>query len=298
MSRVLSMACYAAEAQDQKAANLAMVLECLDLAVPYRPDFVCFPEIVLQQRMKFPQAIEAAEPVSGPAAQAVAGRARAMGCHVLLPMVEGSGGEAYNAVVLIGRSGEVVGVYHKFHATDYEMADGIMPGDDVPVWPTDRGRVGVAVCFDLKFPEVGLRLSRGRANVCFWPSMFPGGSRLRAWAMDYGMYMVKCTGGAAEVIDPAGERAAVEGPVFPLRQSGATLRVAWPEIMARYAGGVEVTRNQPEGTFTLASRMEDRTVEDIEREFDLIDLRAYLDRAADARRARLEARRQGRGPLQ
>jgi len=304
-TRILSMACSAGEAPDQKAANLNMVLACLDRAAAYRPDFVCFPEIVLHQRLGFPEAIASAEPVPGPAVRAVSEKARRLNSHVIFPMVETRNGVSFNAAVFVGRKGEIAGVYHKFHATAYEMADGIMPGDEVPVWETDRGRVGAAICFDLKFPEVGLRLSRARAKVAFWPSMFPGGERLRAWAMDYGMYMVKCTAGAGAILDPAGQYVASEGQHEKLG-SGATLRITFseintdrttyhidynaerlPEIMARYGEGVEVFRMQPEGTFSLASRMEDTSVEDIEREFDLEDLRAYLDRSAEARNRRL-----------
>lgn len=305
-TRLLSMACYVGEAQDQKAANLAMVLACLERAAAYRPDFVCFPEIVLHQRMKFPDAIAAAEPVPGPATEAVAALARKINTHMILPLVERRGEDAYNAAVLIGRDGQIVGVYHKFHATAYEMADGIMPGRDVPVWQTDRGRVGVATCFDLKFPEVGLRLSRGRANVTFWPSMFPGGERLRSWAMDYGMFMVKCTGGSGEIVDPAGQRVASEGHPAPLGVSDAVVRITFaevntdrktyhldynaeklPDIMQKYGGGVRIVRTQPEGMFSIASHMTDVSVEDIEREFGLTDLRAYLDEAAEARLAKL-----------
>ena len=305
-ARILSMACYVGEAPDQKAANLAMVRACLERAAAYAPDFVCFPEIVLQQRMSVPQAIDTAEPVPGPATEAVADAARALRAHVVFPMVERRGNRAYNAAVLLGPDGDVAGVYHKYHATAYEMADGISPGCDVPVWSTDKGRVGAAICFDLKFPEVGLRLSRGRANVTFWPSMFPGGLRLRSWAMDYGMYMVKCTAGSAEVHDPAGERVASDGQPLDLGVSDARLRITFavvntdrksyhldynaqklPGIMGRYGGGVEVVLCRPEGFLTLASRMDDVTVEDIEREFEMEDLRDYLDGAAAVREQKL-----------
>jgi len=50
---------------------------------------------------------------------------------------------------------------------------------------------------------------------------------------------------------------------------------------------VEIALAPDEGRFTIACRLPDRSVEDIEREFGLADLRDYLDEADRIRRSRL-----------
>lgn len=313
LARLLAACCYVTTDLSGAARlerNRALILECLDRAAAYRPDFVVLPEIAVHFGVApTKEAMPFAETLPGPTFEAVAQKARTLRSHVWLPLFERKDDLMHNSVALIGRDGGLMGVYRKYHATGYEIEDGVHPGSEVPVWATDCGRVGCAVCFDLKFPEVGLALSRGKANIVFWPSMFPGGHRLVAWAMDYGFYIVKCIAGSGAIVDPIGATVATDGPAIPLKHLDAVVRFTFaevntdrkayhldfnrdklPAIVEKYGAGVQVAFCLPEGTFTLASFMADRTVEDIEREFALEDLRDYLDRAAAIRSRRLAER--------
>ncbi|HEX9230850.1 MAG TPA: carbon-nitrogen hydrolase family protein [Jatrophihabitantaceae bacterium] len=63
----------------------------------------------------------------------------------------------YNSAVLIGRDGEIMGVYrktHPFYAEHVDKGGWVTPGDDVCVVDTDLGRLGMAICFDGDFPEL------------------------------------------------------------------------------------------------------------------------------------------------
>ena len=309
-TRVLSADCYVTQdisGPERLDANRAMMLRCLDLAEAYRPDFVVFPEICLHVGIaETPRAIEYAETAAGPTTELVAEKARALRSHVVLPMYERLGDKVYNSALLIDRRGEVVGSYRKYHATGYEIEDGVQPGEEVPVWETDRGPVGCAICFDLKFPVVGLELSRGKARLVFWPTMFHGGRRMAAWAMDYGFHLVRSWTGGGMVVDPIGNAIATPSPFLELSEPPG--KVSWtfaevntdrkayhldfnqdklPEIVSKYGPGVQICNCWPEGTFTLASTMTGTSVEDIEKEFALEDLRDYFDRAAEIRLSRL-----------
>ncbi|MFH0965555.1 MAG: carbon-nitrogen hydrolase family protein [Planctomycetota bacterium] len=317
-TRLLAASCYIKgdiTGAQRLEANRRMILECLERAKDFRPDFVVFPEIALHAGVgTWKEALRWSEPAPGPSTQIVGQKARELASYVWLPMFERRGDKVHNSVVLLGRKGEVLGAYRKFHATGYEIEDGIQPGEEVPVWETDRGRMGCAVCFDLKFPEVGLRLSRGRAQVVFWPSMFRGGRRLVAWAMDYGFYLVKCLAGEGEIVDPCGNFIARGGTSIKLEDPKACLTWTFaevntdrksyhldfnqeklPAILAKYGAGVDILRNEDEGTFSLASNLDGKTVEEIEKEFGLEDLRGYLDRAARIRESRLPGRGTGGG---
>lgn len=294
--------------------NRKTILACLDAAAAYRPDFVCFPEIMLQSGVGgFKVALPFAETVPGLTSEMVAARARSLGCHVVFCTIERANRRFYNTAVLIGRDGNIVGKYRKFHTTSYEMKDGITPGEAVPVWETDGGRVGCAICFDLKFPAVGLALSRGRAQVVFLPSMFYGGRRLAAWAMDYGFYIIRCHSSGGAIVDPVGNRIASEGPPLPLRGVNAVVKWTFAEVNAdrktyhldfnreklpalarKYGSGAAIDFMWEEGTFSLTSNLPGLSVVDLEREFGLQDLRAYLDEAEHMRAARLRARRRWR----
>lgn len=313
LTRVLSASCgiVSAGKPDPGArldANRRMLAEVLDRAAKYRPDFVCFPELIVQSGCGgFPEMAALAEPVPGPTVDLVAAKARALRCHVILPLFEQQGGRVYNTAVLIGRDGAVIGKYRKFHATGYEIKDGVTPGCDVPVWDTDCGRVGIAICFDLKFPAVGLALSRGNAQCVFFPTMFYGGQRLVSWAMDYGFHLVRCHGAGGRIVDPTGATVAIEGQPETMDLPDARLKWTFAElnfdhrtyhldfhydkmaaIAAKYGAGVLVRRMPEEGTFNLVSNLPDRTVDDIEREFELKSLRRYLDEASEIRESALQ----------
>ena len=307
-ARLLSASCHChfpedAPPEGKVAIKRQMVLECLDRAAAYGPDFVCFPEIILQSGVgDFGDILPLAEALPGETSALIAEKARALNSHVIFCTLERDGGHVYNTAALIGRDGGLVGRYRKYHATGYEIKDGVTPGEEIPVWETDCGRVGCAICFDLKFPAVGLALSRGRAQVVFWPSMFNGGRRLRAWAMDYGFYMVRCTAARGAVVDPTGDFIAAEGPELKLDSVDGVVRWTFAEVntdrktyhldfhgekvravVEKYGAGVEVHYMHDEGTFSLLSNLPGVTVEDLEKEFGLQDLRAYLDEAAEIR---------------
>lgn len=300
--RVLCACCFNAGHSSGKGrleGNRRLILDCLDRARAFRPDVVVFPEICVHQGIgKPPESIRFAETVPGPTTDLAARKAAELNSHVLLPLYEKSGNLVYNSAALIGRKGNLLGVYRKFQPTGYEMADGIHPGKTTPVWETDCGRIGCAICFDIKFPEVGLRLARQKANIVLWPTMFAGGRRVFSWAMDYGFIMARAWAGGGLIVDPAGTQLAEEGPVVKSGIPGGTIR--WtlaevntdsktyhldfngeklPAILARYGEGVTIRVRPAEGLFTLASNLNGVTVQDIEAEFELQDLSDYLDAA-------------------
>jgi beta-ureidopropionase len=286
---------------EHQTRRMERVLEALR---PYRPDFVCFSEICLHLGSPLRKAITDAQPVPGPAIERLAPWCRRLDSHLLVPLLESADGRVFNTVVLLDPAGAIKGRYRKHVPTSYEMADGISPGTDVPVWQTCHGRVGAAICFDLKFPEVALALARGCARLVFWPTMFQGGRRLESWARDYGFHIASCGVWGGQVIDPHGQVLAEstvptewQGETVHLVQARLNLdrktyhldynRKKLPALLRKYGHGVSVFMMEPEGIFTVTSVMEDRTVAEIEAEFELQDLRHYLDQALRDRAMRL-----------
>jgi deaminated glutathione amidase len=71
-------------------------------------------------------------------------------------------GKVYNASVHVSDDGSVAAVYRKIHLFDVELADGtvvresdtIVPGEDVVVTDAPFGKLGLSICYDLRFPEL------------------------------------------------------------------------------------------------------------------------------------------------
>jgi len=298
IARVVSVGLPLPSTEKGSAEHQARRMEQAMLALrAYTPDFICFPEICLHVGSTLKQAVADAEPVPGPTTQRLSAVCKTLNTHVMLPLLERDADRVYNTVVLIDGQGKILGRYRKHQPTSYEMADGVHAGTEIPIFETKLGRIGIAVCFDLKFPEVGLALSRGRAELVFWPSMFKGGQRLHSWARDYGFHIVSCGVWGGKMVDPHGQTVAES--LLPtdlpglgeahLVQSRINLdrktyhldynRQKLPALLAKYGSGVEAFLMDDEGIFTLTSLLKDKTVCDIEEEFGLEDLRSYLDRA-------------------
>lgn len=96
----------------------------------------------------------------------------------------------YNTHVLIGKDGDIIGKYSKLHLYDVELhqpgvadvarhkrigeSDRIIPGDKVvdPVAVEGIGKIGLEICYDIRFPELQIILTRLGADILTFPSAF------------------------------------------------------------------------------------------------------------------------------
>ncbi len=112
---------------------------------------------------------QVAEPIPGPSTEYFGGLAREHGLYLVAGLVERAGHLIYNVAVLIGPDGKVVGKYRKVSLPRSEVAAGLAPGSEYPVFQTRFGKVGLMVCYDGFFPEVARELSNRGAEVIAWP---------------------------------------------------------------------------------------------------------------------------------
>ncbi|KAG0295383.1 Carbon-nitrogen hydrolase [Linnemannia gamsii] len=87
----------------------------------------------------------------------------------------------YNTHVLINAQGEITSTYRKIHLFDVDIANGprlmessnTVAGDRiVPPVSTPIGKIGLGICYDLRFPEMALALRKQGAEVLTYPSAF------------------------------------------------------------------------------------------------------------------------------
>lgn len=97
----------------------------------------------------------------------------------------------YNSHVIINGQGELVSVYRKAHLFDVELTSkGVslkesaftIPGPRlVPPVQTPIGKVGLGVCYDLRFPELSSALQRHGAEILTYPSAFTVATGTAHW---------------------------------------------------------------------------------------------------------------------
>lgn len=147
----------------------------------------------------------------GPMVEPVQEVARETGAHVCVGTYERGPerGVVYNSSVLVGPSGDVLGVYRKTHPFCSEIVSGggwVTPGDTVTVCETELGRIGMIICFDGDYPELSRIQAVQGAEVICRPSALLRSADIwdltsRARAYDNHVYVV---GANAVGADPAG----------------------------------------------------------------------------------------------
>jgi predicted amidohydrolase len=112
------------------------------------------------------------------------------------------GGLLHNASVLIGPTG-LIGIYRKIHLWHSEKLY-FAPGRRLDVFDTDAGRIGMQICYDIRFPEVTriLGLKGAQIVTSVWAAPWPLGVPLddddafrhRAYtrAMENGVFFLSC----------------------------------------------------------------------------------------------------------
>ena len=108
--------------------------------------------------------------VPGPETEKLGEIAAMHSMYIALGLVmKGKGGAKHNSQILIDRRGKIAGVYHKMQLTNGEIRSGIVPGDEMPVFDTDFGRIAFLICYDSQFSEVGRMAGVKGADIIFFP---------------------------------------------------------------------------------------------------------------------------------
>lgn len=124
-----------------------------------------------------------AESIPGPTTQRFGALAKELGVTLHLgSMLEVSSvaGKFFNTSVLLDRSGEVTARYRKAHLFDIDVpggvvfkeSDAIERGEELVVAECPGFRLGMTICFDLRFPEMYRAITLKGANVVAIPSAF------------------------------------------------------------------------------------------------------------------------------
>ena len=205
--RSLKMAAVQMNSRDDKAVNLDAALGLIDRAAAAGARFVALPEVWTYLGPADGNRRHA-EPIPGPTVELLAERARRHRIYLHAgSMYELRAGESLvrNTTAVLAPDGQLIATYSKIHMFDvvldgvasYEESATVAPGDELVTFDVDGVTVGLAICYDLRFPELFRILALRGADVIVLPAAFTMTTGkdhwevlLRARAIENGVYMV------------------------------------------------------------------------------------------------------------
>jgi predicted amidohydrolase len=212
----------------EKERNLDAALERLEEAAAAGAQLLVLPECAIPGYM-FDSAEEAlpyAEEIPGPTTEAFERECARLGVHAITGLLERDGDTLYNAAILVGPDG-LIGSYRKTHLPFLGVDRFVTPGDEFKVFDTALGRIGLIICYDLRFPEATRTLALHGADLVALPTNFPMAAKLQcdviapARAAENRIYLLVANRvgkerwgefcGWSQIVDPYGTRLAEAG---------------------------------------------------------------------------------------
>lgn len=212
----------------EKERNLDAALERLEEAAAAGAQLLVLPECAIPGYM-FDSAEEAlpyAEEIPGPTTEAFERQCARLGVHAITGLLERDGDTLYNAAILVGPDA-LIGSYRKTHLPFLGVDRFVTPGDEFKVFDTALGRIGLIICYDLRFPEVTRTLALHGADLVALPTNFPMAAKLQcdviapARAAENRIYLLVANRvgkerwgefcGWSQIVDPYGTRLAEAG---------------------------------------------------------------------------------------
>jgi predicted amidohydrolase len=233
---------------DNKETNVKKAVDMIESAARNDADLILLPEMFNcpYDNSKFREYAESAE--DSATLEMISETARNSGVYVVAGSIpELDDGKLYNSSFIFNRDGEVMDVHRKMHLFDihvpgeisFRESETLTAGDKVTVVETDLCRIGVVICYDIRFPElsrlmvdkgVELILVPGAFNMTTGPAHWETLMRVRA--VDNQVYLAAASParnhelsyiayGHSMVVDPWGE---------VLSQVGASEEIIYAEM--------------------------------------------------------------------
>jgi predicted amidohydrolase len=222
------------KAGSDRAENLRRARGLIESAAAAGAELVVLPELFAWRGLQSDEATAGAEAIPGPSSELASELARRLGIHLVAGSILERGaaaGRCYNTSLLFGPDGALLGRYRKIHLFDVCIEGAVVasesrtrdPGGEPVCVETELGRIGMSICYDLRFPELFRRLADAGAEIVVLPAAFtaPTGAAhwhtlVRARAIENQCYVLApnqfgptlhgyCDYGHSLIVDPWGE---------------------------------------------------------------------------------------------
>lgn len=200
--------------------NLEKALKLFQLAKSHHPDFIVFPEMFLTG-FAYPDLHKIARIYRKEFERFFTQISEESGAYVIGGSIpEDDDHKTYNTCLIYNPYGKIIGQYRKMNLFSLTEEDkNFFPGHKEHVFETNFGKIGVAICYDLRFPEIFRKMALEGAKIIFVPAQFPHPRRdhwvtlLKARAIENQVFIVGCNRvggmrlnhfGSSMIIDPNG----------------------------------------------------------------------------------------------
>jgi beta-ureidopropionase len=291
-------------ADAQQDENRAHALRCIEEAGQRRADLVCLPEGYLGRTNA-----DRPEQIPGNTFDGLARLARQYSLWIVAGLYVSQSPDTqdiYNCAVVIDRHGKLAGCYAKMHPTIDECEDHrVIPGSEPIVVDTDFGRVGLAICYDIGWPDYWADLARLGAELVVWISAYDGGLPLSYYAWNHHYQIVSSVRtDHSRALDITGSEIASTNSWHQMADVLLDLETELfhadynehqiSRVKSEMGNRITVKAFGEERFFTLASNDPDWPVERIAKHYGLEPFRNYYARAANVQD---EFRNQARRPF-
>ena len=209
----------------EKDRNLATCVARMEEAVAAGAKLLVLPECAIPGYMfgSGEEALPFAEEIPGPSTETLERECARLDLYVVCGLLERDGDGLRNAAVLVCPDG-LIGTYRKTHLPFLGVDRFVTPGDTLPVFETPLGRIGIEICYDLRFPEVTRTLALKGADMVAHPTNFPMAAKIQtelitvARAAENRIYLLTANRvgkersgefcGWSQIVDPFGKRLA------------------------------------------------------------------------------------------
>lgn len=236
----------------QAGADIVVLPECFNS--PYGTEYFA----------AYAEPLPPASPASAsPSYTRLAALAAELGIHLVagsIPEVEPATRKLYNTAMVFSPAGALLAKHRKVHLFDIDIpgkitfreSDVLSAGDRATVVPTPWGNVGLAICYDVRFPELAMVAARrGAAFLLLYPGAFNTTTGplhwellARARAVDNQVWVGMCS---------------------PARNPAGTGYLAWGESMVVDPNGEIVGRKAGAGEETVVVDLDPTRIADVRR---------------------------------